>query len=74
MKAFNNFKNKQKSEWSNVFWYVKVCIFWKCNQHIIHWDKTQMLKKISFGNNKGYKKCPLFPLQAPTHHSFTFNL
>ena len=34
-----------KSAWSNVFWYVKVCIFWKCIQYTIHWDKTQILKK-----------------------------
>ena len=30
LKAFDDFKNKQRSVWSNVFWYVKVCIFWKC--------------------------------------------
>ena len=44
LKAFDYFKNKQKRVWSNVFWYVKVCIFWKCIQYTIHWDKTQMLK------------------------------
>ena len=44
LKAFDDFKNKQKSVWSNVFWYVKVCIFWKCIQYTIHWDKIQMLK------------------------------
>ena len=37
--------NKHKSVWSNVLWYVKVCIFWKCIQYTIHWDETQMLKK-----------------------------
>ena len=37
--------NKHKSVWSNVWWYVKVCIFWKCIQYTIHWDETQMLKK-----------------------------
>ena len=45
LKAFDDFKKKQKSLWSNAFWYVKVCICWKCIQYIIHWDKTQMLKK-----------------------------
>ena len=30
LKAFDNFKNKQKNLWSTVFWYVKVCIFWMC--------------------------------------------
>ena len=33
---------KQKSVWSNVFWYVKVSILWKCVQYTIHWDKTNM--------------------------------
>ena len=45
LKAFDDFKNKQKSVWSNVFWYVKVCIFWKSIQCTIHGDKTQVLKK-----------------------------
>ena len=40
LKAFGNFKNKQKSVRSNVFWYVKVGMFWKCIQYTIHWDKT----------------------------------
>ena len=32
LKAFDDFKNKQRDACSNVFWYVKVCIFWKCIQ------------------------------------------
>ena len=44
-------KRRNKSVWSNVFSYIKVCIFWKFVQYTIHWDKTQMLK------NKRYKKC-----------------
>ena len=28
LKAFDDLKNKQKSVWSNVFWYVNVCIQW----------------------------------------------
>ena len=27
LKAINDFKNDYKSAWSNVFWYVEVCIF-----------------------------------------------
>ena len=27
LKAYRNFKNKQKSVWSNVFWYAKVYIY-----------------------------------------------
>ena len=39
-----------------------------------NWDKTEILKKSHFGQNKRWKKCRLFLLQAPTHHSFTFNI
>ena len=59
LKAFDDFKNKQKSVWSNVFWYVKVCIFWKCIQYTIHWDKTQMFKK-SPSDKLNDTKMPLF--------------
>ena len=36
LKVFGNFKYKQKSVWSTVFWYVKVHIFWKCIQYTIY--------------------------------------
>ena len=74
LKAFSDFKNKQKSISSNVFWYVKTCIFWKCIQYTIHWDKTQMLKKIPSDKINGTKNALFFLSRAPTHHSFTFNL
>ena len=45
--AFNDFKNKEKSPSRNIFWYVKVCIFWKLIQYTVHWDKIKMLKKMS---------------------------
>ena len=44
--AFNNFKNNQKSVWSNVFWYVKICISWKCIKCTLHGDNIQILKKL----------------------------
>ena len=44
LKVFDDFKSN-KRKWSNVFWYVKVYIFWKFIQYTIHWDKTQKLKK-----------------------------
>ena len=44
-------KTSNKSVWSNVFWYVKACIIWKCIQYTIRWDKSQMLKKIHSGQN-----------------------
>ena len=34
---------------SNIARNVKVCILWKFIQYTVHWDKTQVLKKISFG-------------------------
>ena len=74
LKAFDDFKNKQKSVWSNVFWYVKVCIFWKCIQYTIHWDKIQMLKTTPSDEKNGTKGALYFISRAPTHHSFTFNL
>ena len=73
-KALYNFKNKQKSAWSNAFWCVKVRVFWKCIQYSIHWDKTQMLKKIPFDKISGTKNALFFHLRAPTNQSFTFNL
>ena len=39
-------KTSSKSVWSNAFWYIEVCIFWKCIQYTMNWDKTQILKKI----------------------------
>ena len=44
LKIFDEFKNKQNSVWINVSWYVKLCIFWKCIQYTIQWDKTPILK------------------------------
>ena len=72
-KAFDDFKNKQKSVWSNVFWYVKVCVFQKCIQYTIYWDKTQMLKKFPSEKVSGTKNAMLFLSRAPTRHNFTFN-
>ena len=40
--------------------YVKIYIFWKFIKYTIHWDKTQMLTKISFEQNKRYEKSTLF--------------
>ena len=54
-----------KSVWSNVFWYVKVCIFWKCIQFTIHLDKTNVKKK-------RYKKCPLFSFETSNSSQFYF--
>ena len=64
----------KKSVWSNVFWYVKVYIFWKCIQYTIHWAESQMLKKFLLDKINGTKNALFFLWRAPTHHSFTFNL
>ena len=57
-----------------LFWYVEVCLFWKCIQYTIHWDKTKMLKKFPSDKINGTKNALFFLSRAPTHHSFTFNL
>ena len=67
-------ETSNKSIWSNVFWYVKVCIFWKCIQYTTHWDETQILKKFPFDEINGTKNSLFFLSRAPTHHSFTFTL
>ena len=72
--VFDDFKNKQKSVLSNVFWYVKVCIFWKFVQYTIHWDKKQMLKKFPSDKIKSTKNVLFFFSRAPTHHGLTLNL
>ena len=60
LKAFNNLKKQQKSVWTNVFWYIKVCMFWKCIQYNMQWDKTQMLKKYSLRKKKVQKVASFF--------------
>ena len=74
LKAFDDFKNMQKSVWSNVFWFVKVCMFWKCIQYTIHWGKTQMLNIFPSDKLNGTKYALFFLSRTPAHHSFTFNL
>ena len=66
-------KTSNKSVWSNVFWYVKVYIFWKFIQYTIHWDKTQMLKK--FPSDKiNVRRNALSFFFAISNSRFYFNL
>ena len=67
-------KNILSLVWSNVFWYVKVCIFWKCIQYTIHCDTMQMLRKFPPDKINCTKDVLFFILRAPNHHIFTFNL
>ena len=53
-------KTSNKSVQSNVFWYVKVCILWKCIQYTIHWDKTQILNKFHLDKINGTKMPSFF--------------
>ena len=66
-------KTNNKSVWRNVFWYTKVCIFWKCIQYTTHWDKTNF-KKIPSDKINVTKNAHFFLSGAPTHYVFTFNL
>ena len=71
LNVFDDYKNKQKSFWSNVFWYVKVWIFWNCIEQTIHWDKTQMLQKFPSDKINSTKNAFFFLSRAPSHHCFT---
>ena len=66
-KALDNFKDKQKSAWSNVLWYVNVRLFFKFIQYTIHWDKTQMLEQFPLDKINSTKNALLI-------YSFNFNL
>ena len=64
-------KISNKSVWGNVL-HVKVYIFWKFIQYTIHWGKNRMLKKISFEQNKRYKKCTLFSITSSNSSQLYF--
>ena len=67
-------ETSNKSVWSNAFWCVKVCIFWKCIQNTIDLDKTKIFKKFTSDKINGRKNALFFLWRAPTRHSFIFNL
>ena len=66
---------KTSNKWmKNVFWYVKVYIFWKFIQYNVHWGKTHMSKKKNPSEQiKSTRNVLFIILRAPTHHSFTFD-
>ena len=68
-KILYDYKISNKIVPSNVFWFVKLSVFWKCIQYTIHWDKTQMLKKISLDKKNGTKNALFFLSRAQNHHS-----
>ena len=53
-------KTSNKSLWSNVLWYVKMSILWKCIQCTVHWHKTQILKKFFLEKISGTKMPSIF--------------
>ena len=53
-------KISNKIVWSNVFWYLKVCIFWKWSRYTIHWYKTQILKNFPSDKINGTKNVFFF--------------
>ena len=67
-------ETSRRSVWINIFWYVKVCIFLKCIQYTIHWDKEQIFKKSPLDKIGGTKNVLFFLSGDPACHSFTFNL
>ena len=74
LKTFDDLKNKKNSAWSNVFWYVKKCILWKCIQYTIHSHIKHKCQKFPSGKVSGIKSALFYLSQTYTHHSFTFNL
>ena len=74
LKAFADFKNKQQKCMKLCFLYLKLCLFWKCIQYTIHWDKTQILRNFPSDKINSAKNALFFLSRAPTHHSVTFNL
>ena len=74
LKPFEDFKYKQKSVWCNAFCYVKKYVYSESLLNTLYVEIKNKCWKNSFGQNKQYKKCPLFLSRAPTHHGFTFNL
>ena len=71
LKAFNDFKNKQQKWMKKYFLMCKSIYILKV--YSIHYT-LRLNTNVSFGQNRRYKKSLFFLLQAPTHHSFTFNL
>ena len=66
-------ETSSRSVWSNIFWYVKVCIFWMCIQYTIHWDKTQILKQLPSDKTNGTENA-LFSVANFNWSEFFFNL
>ena len=64
-------ETSNKNVWSNIFWYIKVCIFWKCIQYTII-EIKQTLKKLFSDKINGTKNTLFFLSHAPTYHSFNF--
>ena len=72
LKAFEDFKNRQKSVWSNVFCYVKY-VHSESVFNTLYIEIKHMLKNSS-KQNKWYKKCLLFSFASSNSSQFTFNL
>ena len=53
------------------FWYVKVCIFWKCILYAMHWDKTQVLKKFPSDKINATRNALFFPLFSFANSNFS---
>ena len=70
-KAFVIFRNKQQK---CMKWYVKVCIFWKCIQYTIHWDKLQILKQFPSDKTNGTKNALFSVANSNSSVVFIFNL
>ena len=66
-------KTSNKSLWNNVFWRLKVYIFWKFIQYTIHWNKAQIVKKKFPSSKINVAKNEPFSFCEQQLISFTFN-
>ena len=71
-KAFDNFKIKEKVS-EVMFFDMSKYVYFESVSITLHLEIKHKFNKISLGQNKRQKNA-LFFSQAPTHHSFTFNL
>ena len=67
-------KTSIKSVSSNVFWYIEVCLFWKCIQDNIHWDKTQTLKNFPSDKINSAKNDLFFANSNSSQFCFYFEI
>ena len=73
LKAFDAFKNKQKSVWINAFLICKSMYILKVYWVHYTWHKSNILKKFPSEKINVTKNIIFFLSRAPPHQSFTYD-